>query len=59
MEFQIGQVKLIYRNGGFSVLIRLDNSEIIVNAQPQNVNTDKAVVQLFVMPIVGSVADAE
>ena len=58
MEFQIGQVKLIYRNGGFSVLIRLDNSEIIVNAQPQNVNTDKAVVQLFVMPIVESAPDA-
>ena len=59
MEFQIGQVKLIYRNGGFSVLIRLENSEIIVNAQPQNVNTDKAVVQLFVMPIVESASDAK
>ena len=59
MEFQIGQVKLIYRNGRFSVLIRLENSEIIVNAQPQNVNTHRAVVQLFVMPIVESAPDAQ
>lgn len=51
MEVQIGQLKFIFRSGGFSVLVDIPEHELILNINPSNVDTGFPVVQLFVKPI--------
>ena len=49
MQLQIGQLKVIFAKGGLSLLVPLENRELIVNISPSNVDTAYPVVQLFVM----------